>query len=365
MSERSRALWRTIGWYALCVAAALVVAALLIALTGGPWQKALTAYLDGALRRPGRWGITLTESAPLLLVALGSIVASRAGLVNIGQEGQVLVGAATAMFVGAHASGPLALIGVLLAGAAGGALWAGIAAALRYARGVPEVISTLLLVFIAAQLVGYLLNRSFLLLDPTGSRLQTSKQLTASTRIGRVELFGNSLPWSVLAAVAIAASVSVALNRSQFGFRLTVLGANPRTAQRIGVPVVIAGSSALALSGALAGLAGSTMLATGTADHRLTPGFSNNVGWQGLLLALVARNRPLACVPLAFVFATMRTGSSYLAATGVPRSIVEVVRALLVLALLIPPALDEWRRRRARPDVSVAPTAPSLPAVSG
>ena len=341
-----------VGLYVVSVAVALSLSAALIAVTGGPWRKVLSALLDGSVRNPGRWGGTLAAAAPLLLVALGAIISTRAGLVNIGQEGQVAVGAAFATVVATRGSGPLVLLAAIAAGFVGGALWAGIAAALRFWRKVPEVISTLLLVFIAAQATGYLLTRTFLLLDPDPNkpnRVQTSAQLDAATRIGRIHVFGNEFPWSVPAAVVLAVAVGLLLHRSIWGFRLTVLGRNPRTAQRIGVPVVIAGASALALSGAMAGLAGAAMLAGGTANYRYTPGFANSVGWEGLLVALVARNRPLACLPIAFVFASLRTGSGFLAATGVERSIVDVVRALLVLALLVPPAVAAIQRRRVSP----------------
>lgn len=341
-----------VGLYVVSVAVALSLSAALIAVTGGPWRKVLSALLDGSVRNPGRWGGTLGEAAPLLLVALGAIISTRAGLVNIGQEGQVALGAAFATVVATRGSGPLVLLAAIAAGFVGGALWAGIAAALRFWRKVPEVISTLLLVFIAAQATGYLLTRTFLLLDPDPNkpnRVQTSAQLDAATRIGRIHVFGNEFPWSVPAAVVLAVAVGLLLHRSIWGFRLTVLGRNPRTAQRIGVPVVIAGASALALSGAMAGLAGAAMLAGGTANYRYTPGFANSVGWEGLLVALVARNRPLACLPIAFVFASLRTGSGFLAATGVERSIVDVVRALLVLALLVPPAVAAIQRRRVSP----------------
>lgn len=341
-----------VGLYVLSVAIALVLSALLISITGGPWRGVLNALLDGAIRKPGRWGDTLAEATPLLIVALGAIVSARAGLVNIGQEGQLAVGAAAATYVATHLSGPIALVGALLAGVAGGAVWAGIAALLKYWRKVPEVISTLLLVFIASQGTGYLLTRTFLLLDDDPNkpnRVQTSAQLDHGTRIGHIRIFGNEFPWSVVAAVLLAIAVSVVLHRTTWGFRLTVLGRNSRTAQRIGVPVVLAGATALALSGAFAGLAGAVMLTAGTANYRFTPGFSNNVGWEGLLVALVARNRPLACIPIAFVFGALRTGSGFLAATGVERSIVDVVRSLLVLALLVPPAIAAMRQRRITP----------------
>ncbi|HUC33201.1 MAG TPA: hypothetical protein VMS14_07340, partial [Ilumatobacteraceae bacterium] len=200
---------------------------------------------------------------------------------------------------------------------------------------------------------------TFLLLDPDPNkpnRVQTSAQLGDDTRIGMVRMFGNDFPWTVIAAVVLAVVVSIALHRTVWGFRLTVLGRNARTAQRIGVPVVIAGATALALGGAFAGLAGAAMLASGTANYRFTPGFSNNVGWEGLLVALVARNRPLACIPVAFVFGALRTGSGFLAATGVERSIVDVVRSLLVLAMLAPPAIMAVRRRRTSPPPAAVAT---------
>ncbi|HEX4982313.1 MAG TPA: hypothetical protein VFV63_11465 [Ilumatobacteraceae bacterium] len=336
--------------YAVSIALALVASAVLIAITGGPWQKVLSALLDGSFRNAGRWGGTLGEAAPLLLVALGAIVSTRAGLVNIGQEGQVAVGAALATWVATRNSGAVALIAALIGGVVGGALWAGVAALLRYWRKVPEVITTLLLVFVASQGTGYLLTRTFLLLDPDPNkpnRVQTSAQLDSSTRIGQIRVFGNEFPWSVPVVVLLAVAVGVVLHRTVWGFRLSVLGRNPRTAQRTGVSVVRSGATALAVGGAAAGLAGAAMLAGGAANYRYTPGFANNVGWEGLLVALVARNRPLVCIPVALLFASLRTGAGFLAATGVERSIVDVVRALLVLALLVPPAVAAIRRRRA------------------
>jgi general nucleoside transport system permease protein len=356
--------WRRVatlvGLYVLCIVVALVASAVLISLTGGPWRKVFTALLDGSIRKPGRWGQTLAEAAPLLVVSLGAIVSSRAGLVNIGQEGQFAVGAAAAAFVATRGSGPTTMVLSLVAGFAAGGLWAGMAALLRYWRKVPEVISTLLLVFIASQGTGYLLTRTFLLLDDDPNkpnRIQTSKQLDGSTRIGRVHLFGNEFPWTVPVALLLAVLVGVMLRRTTWGFRLGVLGQNARTAQRIGVPVVIAGATALALGGAFAGVAGAAFLAGGAANYRFTSGFSNSIGWEGLLVALVARNRPMACIPVALVFGALRTGSGFLASTGVERSIVDVVRSLLVLALLVPPALAAIQRRRSL--ATASPTATS------
>ncbi len=346
----------TVAAYAGFIVLALAIAALLVAITGGPWRQVVSALLDGSVRNPGRWGNTLTESAPLLIVALGAIISSRAGLVNIGQEGQLLVGAACAAFVATRTSGPVAMVVALVVGALGGACWAGLAAVLRYWRKVPEVISSLLFVFIAAQLTGYALTRQFLLLDRSENRPNrtlSSGQLAADTRLPTIRVFGNQFPISVLIAVVLVAVVAVVLHRTVWGFRVRMVGANARTSQRAGVSAVVVGSTALLIGGGMAGLAGTLMLTGGTANYRYTPGFANNVGWEGLLVALVARNRPVAAIPVAVVFGMLRTGSGFLAATGVEREIVDVVRGLLVLALLLPAGLDLLRARR-RPTEDVA-----------
>ncbi len=101
-ADRRGAAVRLVMLYVVSVAAALLLSAVLVALTGGPWREVLSAFLDGAVRNPGRWGNTLTEAAPLLIVALGVIVSTKAGLVNIGQEGQVAIGQLASRFPGIH-----------------------------------------------------------------------------------------------------------------------------------------------------------------------------------------------------------------------------------------------------------------------
>jgi ABC-type uncharacterized transport system permease subunit len=349
---RLGSLGEIVGLYLVCVTGALVISALLVESTGGSWSEVFSALLDGSLRKPGRVGNTVGVAVPLLLVALGTIVNSKAGLVNIGQEGQVFIGAALAAYVGVDMAGPgpIVIIALLAAGVVGGAVWAGIAAVLRYWRNVPEVLSTLLLVTIGFQLVGFGLKHQWLLLAPAegrANRQQISEQLVAERRIPRVTWFGNEFPISALLAVALAMIVGVVLARTVWGFRLRVLGTNPRTAQRAGVSSSRYGGAALVISGGFCGLAGAVMLAGGDfGNYTLVPGFPSRVGWTGLLVALVARQRAMVAVVIAFVFAGLRTGSGFLAATGVERRITNVVEGLLVLALLIPPALLFLRNRR-------------------
>ncbi len=344
--------------YALSVLVALFLSGLLVSLTGGSARDVFSALLDGSILRPGRWGLTLGSAAPMLLVALGTIINSKAGLVNIGQEGQLLIGAAFAAFVGTRLGGETTgsvagfavLLTLLLAGGLGGALWAAIAGALRFWRGVPEVLSTLLMVTIAANAVGYGLKKDWLLLAPAegrSNRNQVSEQLADAVRVKRITVFGNEFPLTVLLAIALAVVVTFALSRTVPGFRLRMLGQNAKTAQRAGVDSTRYGMAAMALSGAFAGLAGGIMLAGGDfGNYQLVPGFSVSIGWTGLLVALVAREKASAAVLVAFLFAALRTGSGFLAATGVERKITGVVQALLVLALLIPPAVLYIRQRR-------------------
>jgi simple sugar transport system permease protein len=339
--------------YALSLGAALALSGVLVTATGGSSRTVFDALLDGSLTAPGRWGLTLGTAVPLLLVALGTIVSSKAGLVNIGQEGQLLIGSAVAAFVatelgGAH--GPHVLVLSMIAGVVGGAAWASIAGVLKFWRRVPEVLSTLLLVNIAGSAFSYALKRDGWLLAPAegrGNRNQISRELAPDTRIGRVTWFDNEFPVSVFLAIALAAAVGVLLVRSVPGFRLRMLGRSPRAAQRAGVSATGYGMAALMVSGGFAGLAGWAMLAGGDfgGPYALVPGFSVSIGWTGLLVALVARERPLASIAVAFVFAALRTGSQFVAATGVERRITDVVQALLTLALLVPPALLYVRER--------------------
>lgn len=346
-----------IGLYVASVLVALVLSALLVEATGGDWRPVLDALLDGSLFGDGRWGQTLGAAAPMLLVALGTIVSARAGLVNIGQEGQLLIGTAFAVYFGFRIGGPgpVNVVVLLAFGAIGGAVWASIAGALRFWRGVPEVLTTLLLVTVAAQAVAYGLRNQSLLLAPEasrGNRNQVSQQLAEDNRLPNLSVFGNEIPSSVFLAVALALALSFVLARSVWGFRLRMLGRNERAARRFGVSQRGYGMAALAISGAFAGLAGAAMLAGGGfqfGNFRLVPGFSANIGWTGLLVALVAREKALAAIPVAFVFGALRTGSGFVGSTGIEARITDVIQGFLVLALLVPPAVMFLRdRRRAR-----------------
>lgn len=353
--SRSRAsqLFEVVFLYVVCISAALVVSALLVAVTGGSWRAVFAALLDGSVRNPGRWGTTIGVFAPLLLVALGTIVNVKAGLINIGQEGQLLIGGAFAAYVSIHlnAPGAVLLVALTATGIAAGAIWAGIAAGLRYWRNVPEVLTSLLLVLVASQVVGYGFRFDSILLEPLSEgrslQVQQTPLVPEGARLERVTIFGNEFPISAFVAVALAGVIAFLVAHTVWGLRVRALGRNQRVAHRAGVSAARFGMGAMLISGAMAGLAGAFMLTGGDfGAYRYSPGFAVNIGWTGLLVALVSRGRALFAIPIAFVFASLRTGSGFLAATGVERRITDVVQALLVLALLVPAAILFVRRRR-------------------
>jgi simple sugar transport system permease protein len=151
-------------------------------------------------------------------------------------------------------------------------------------------------------------------------------------------------------AAGAAVIVWIVLARTRYGFRLKLTGLNPLAARHAGVRVAAIGGFALAISGAFAGLGGALLLTSPIGTYRLSPTVSDNVGWDGLLVALVARNRPLLTVPVALLFGVLRAGGDFLAATGVPSYVVDVTKALLVLAFVAPPVLvDALRGRRNTP----------------
>ncbi len=351
---------RIVEWVGLYLAAALMafaLSAVLVEASGGDWLPVLEALVDGAVAGPSRWGQTLGAAAPMLLVALGTIVAGRAGLVNIGQEGQLLIGTAVSVYFGFLIGGPGPVNVVLLCafGFVGGASWALLAGVLKYWRGVPEVLSTLLLVTVATQLVAYgLKKRSLLLADDAsrGNRNQVSAQLSPDNRLPNLELFGNEIPMAVFIGIGAATLLGYGLARTVWGFRVRMVGQNRRVAQRAGVSEIRYGLSAMAISGGLAGLAGAAMLAGGGfqfGNYRLVPGFSAGIGWAGLLVALVATERVLPAVGVAIVFGALRTGSGFVGSTGIQGRVTDVIQGLLVLSLLLPPAAMAVRdRRRAR-----------------
>jgi simple sugar transport system permease protein len=356
-----------VGLYALFIGIGLLLSGLLVALTDTAPLDVAQALFDGSFGSPSGRGILLEKTAPILIVALGAIVASRAGILNIGQEGQVLIGGTLAVSIALHVDGPIWLVMTLtlLAALVGGALWAGIAAAMHFTRGVDVIITTLLLNFVAVEVVSFAVNRDYLLRETrVGNNLTVPQtdRIPDTLHLPEVSVGDVAFHSGIFLALLLLVVVAVAIPHTRWGFRLRMLGSNPSAARSAGVKPARMGGGALMLSGGLAGLAGGVML-TGDA-FRIQTGFASNVGYEGLLVALMARQNPIGALFAALFFGVLRAGGGFLAATGVPSYFVDVVVAMVVLAALLPPVVHPLlarRRGRGAGTAAEADAATSLP----
>jgi general nucleoside transport system permease protein len=276
---------------------------------------------------------TLVRAVPLAVLGVAIAVAFRAGVFNIGAEGQLLVGAIAATVVGLwlpSVLGPFTVIAALLAGAIAGGAWAGIAATLRARFGVLEVISTIMLNFVAANLVSYLVRGP--LQEPTRVYPQT-EVIASVARLPRLSA-DTRLHLGIFLAIAVAAGAWWFFSRTAAGFRLRAVGASPTVARVAGrVPVTRVMVAALIGSGALAGFAGAIEV-TGV-TYALYENISPGYGFSAIAVAILAGLRPLAVLPAALLFATIETGALGMQRdAGVPSVVASVVEALIILGVV-------------------------------
>lgn len=275
---------------------------------------------------------TLVRATPLMLAGCAVTIAFRAGALNIGAEGQLLAGAAaaTATALAARPLGALAMLLAPIAGAIAGAAWAGIAAALRVRYNVLEVISTILLNFIAMHLVGWLVRGP--LQEPTNAFPQ-SASIPVASRLPIV-FEAHRLHWGFLVALAAAMGAWFFLSRTAAGFRVRVTGMNPLAAESAGqIDVRRVLVQALMVSGAVAGLAGAVEVqgVTFALYENLSPGY----GYTGIAVAMLARLDPLLVVPSAIFFGALESGAAAMQRdAAVPAAFASIIEAMLVLALV-------------------------------
>lgn len=328
----------------LLLAIAIAMLAVLLITTGHEVIPALSAMVRGAF---GSYyaitSATLVRMVPLALAGLAVSVAFRAGILNIGAEGQLLVGAVAATAISGTLGGVPWLIGIpvmLIAGAVAGGAWAAIAGALRLRFGVLEVISTIMLNFVAQYLTGWLVRGP--LQEPTRVNPQ-SVTLPPALQMP-VLLDGTRLHAGVLLVVVVAIGVWWWLRNTASGFRLRAVGATPTAAASAGginVPRTL--FRAFLVSGVLAGLAGSVEY-TGI-TYALYENFSPGYGYTAIAVALLARLHPVGVLATALLFGALQAGANAMQRdAGVPSVVVSVVEALLILLVL---AAERWRPSRA------------------
>lgn len=319
----------------------LLLAALLVA-TGHPVIPALTALFRGAF---GSWyaitSATLVRMIPLGFAGLAVALAFRAGVLNVGAEGQLLVGAAaaTALALPLQTTSPLLAIPLMiLGGAAAGGAWAMIAGVLRLRFGVLEVISTIMLNFVALNLTGWLVRgplQESQRVNPQSASLPASLQLP-------VLLEGTRLHAGVVMLPAVAVALWWWLFHTASGFRVRAVGANVRAAESAG-EIRVARTLLLVflLSGLLAGLGGAVEYLGIT--YALYENFSPGYGYTAIAVALLARLHPVGVLATALLFGALEAGANAMQRdAGVPSVVVSVVEAVLILLVV---AVDRWRAR--------------------
>ena len=279
---------------------------------------------------------TLTVGTPLIIAAAGMAVSFRAGLFNIGGTGQLIVGAMAAGYVGFSVDLPvvLHLVACLLAGVLAGGLWGGIAGFLKARFGANEVISTIMLNWIATYLLFFALKTAAF----TGANQSQPTSPSVGENAVLPQLLGSG--FRLHAGLFIAAGAAVLLwwlmSRSTIGFHFRAVGSNPRAAQVAGISPARTAFLVLAVAGALVGLAGAVHV-LGT-ERRLTEGVAGNIGFDAITVALLGRSGPVGIVLAGLLFAALSTGGRFMETNqGVPLDLVQVIQVLVVLFIAAPP----------------------------
>jgi simple sugar transport system permease protein len=332
-------------------AALLVGAIMLLFLKVNP-VEAYSALWDGAFGSGNAFAETLVKATPLLLVALGICISFRGDVINIGGEGQMIVGAILATWVGltfTSLPGWLVITFALLAGFLGGAVWGGIPGLLKAYFNVNEILSTVMMNAIAVQLMNFLLRGP--MIDPAQAQLASKIPQTARLEeIFRLpRLVPTRLHLGALIAVILAILVYILLWRTTLGYRIRAVGQNPFASRYAGIKVPRYVVLALLLSGAFSGLAGATqvfgvnyrMITDGSAS-----GFTGSAGFNGIVAALFGQLHPIWSIPASILFGALLVGANSMQrVVQVPSALVTALNGLVVVFVV---SSEIWRTRRQR-----------------
>ncbi len=336
----------------LAVIAALIAGAIMLLLLGVNPFVAYAALIEGAIGSPNAIADTLVKATPLLLVGAGICIAFRGGVINVGGEGQLVLGALSATMIAIYLKDlpgwlliPLALVFGFIAGAA----WGAIPGALKAYMNVNEILTTIMLNAIAIQLMNYLLSGP--MMDPVqitqGSFIPQTERFPLAADLPR--LVPTRLHAGVILAVIVAILVWLLLWRTTIGFRIRAVGLSPKASRRAGIRVERYSMLALTLSGALAGLAGAVQVLG--VNHRMftdgsAAGFTGSAGFNGIVAALFGQLHPIGTIPASFFFGALIVGANKMQrVTQVPTSMIIALNGLLVIFVV---SSEIWRRRLAR-----------------
>ena len=294
------------------------------------------ALFEGSFGSVNAISETLFAATPLIFAGLAVAVGFQAGLFNIGAEGQIVIGGMTALYIGftfdlpSIALIPMCLIGAML----GGGFWAGIAGLLKAKTGAHEVITTIMLNFIALFLAQWLLKTT--IFQQPGRSDPISKPINEGAQMPL--LFGSDYRVTIAFVIAILAAVAVnaLMYRSTIGFEYRTVGANPSAAKYAGMNVIWLTVAVMATSGALAGLAGANQIMS-LPPYQGSTAFSGGIGFDAIALALLGRSKPFGVVWAGILFGALTAGGREMqGAERIPIDLVEVIQALIIVFIAAP-----------------------------
>lgn len=336
----------------LATLAALGVFALILLALGANPIEAYGALVEGAVGSPNAIADTLVKATPLLLIGLGICIAFRGGVVNIGGEGQLVVGAIASTLIGLKfpdSPGYVIIPLALLLGFLAGAIWGGIPGILKAYFNVNEILSTIMMNQIAVQGMNFLLRGP--MIDPV--QLQAASRIPQTARLAREfdlpRLIPTRLHLGVLLAVIAAVLVFIFLWRTTIGYRIRAVGLNTDAARYAGIKVQRYIVLSLLLSGAFGGLAGAVQVYGVT--HRMftdgsAAGFTGGAGFNGIVAALFGQLHPIGTIPAAILFGALLVGANKLQrVVQVPSALITALNGLVVVFVV---SSEIWRRRQAK-----------------
>jgi simple sugar transport system permease protein len=337
--------------------AALVVGAVMLILLGVNPFVAYSALFQGAFGSSNAFAETLVKATPLLLVGLGICIAYRGNVINIGGEGQMIVGALLATWLGITFTGLPGWLGILLAmliGTLGGSIWGGIPGVLKAHFNVNEILSTVMMNAIAVQLMNFFLTG--VMMDPlqaqVASKIPQTARLVEAYRLPR--LAPTRLHLGALIAVILAVAVYILLWRTTLGYRIRAVGQKPSAAKYAGIKVNRHIVISLLLSGAFAGLAG-VIQVYGVNYRMITDGsptgFTGGAGFNGIVAALFGQLHPLLTIPASVLFGALLVGANTMQrVVQIPSALIMALNGLVVVFVV---SSELWRKKRQRKRLSI------------
>lgn len=337
--------------------AALLVGAIMLLLLGVNPFVAYGALIDGAFGSTNAFAETLVRATPLLLVGIGICIAYRGSVINIGGEGQMIVGALMATWVGLSLPGLpgwLMITVGLLVGTIGGSIWGGIPGILKAYFNVNEILSTVMMNAIAVQFMNFFLTGP--MIDPAqadiASQIPQTARLEEAYRLPR--LVPTRLHLGALIAVVLAFLVYILLWRTTLGYRIRAVGQNPHASRYAGINVKRYIVLALLLSGAFSGLAGATQV-YGVNFRMITDGsptgFTGGAGFNGIVAALFGQLHPIITIPASILFGALLVGANAMQrVVQIPSALITALNGLVVVFVV---SSEIWRKKRQRRRLSL------------